>query len=248
MSKVINDLLGFNMKIVQDTEWFNFSLDSVLLSHFVTLNKNAKNILDLGCGNIPIPLFLSTRTTAHITGVEIQKDCCALAKETIKINKLEDRITIINDDINNLKNYFNDGYFDIIISNPPYFKMGSSNKKSVDKHKLIARHEVYIKLEELVKMASFLLKNKGVFAMVHRTERLVEILKILEENRLFVKKLKFIYSKEKSNSNMVLIECVKNGRSGLRILTPTIIHNDDGSYKDEIQELFNGGSYESEEF
>lgn len=248
MSKVINDLLGYDMKIVQDTKWFNFSLDSVLLSHFVSIKKNVKNIIDLGTGNAAIPLFLSARTNANIVGVEIQTDCCELANESIMINNLKDQITVINDDINNLKNYFSDGYFDVVISNPPYFKIDTSNKKNIDEHKLLARHEVSIKLEELIKISSFLLKNKGVFAMVHRTERIVEILSLLEESKLFVKKIKFIYSKNNTNSNMVLIECIKNGNSGLKVLPPTIIHNEDGSYKEDILDLFNGGSYESEKF
>lgn len=248
MSKVVNDLLGLNMKIVQDTRWFNFSLDSVLLAHFVTINEGVENILDLGTGNAPIPLFLSRRTDAHITAVDIQKDCCKLALESIKLNNLEDKITVINEDIKKLKKYFSDGYFDVIVSNPPYFKVNSSNKKNLDEHKLIARHEVCITLQELVEIASYLLKNKGLFSLVHRSERLTEILEILEKNRLYVKKIKFIYSKEKTNSNMVLIECVKNGRRGLKILPPTYIHNNDGSYKNEINNIFNGGEYEPEKF
>ena len=248
MSRVINDLLGFNMKIVQDTRWFSFSLDSVLLAHFVTISNNTKNILDLGTGNAPIPLFLSKRSKAHITAVEIQEDCCKLANDSIRINGLEERISIINEDIKNLKDYFCEGYFDVIVSNPPYFKVVSSNKQNKDRHKLIARHELCITLEEIVTMASYLLKNKGVFAMVHRTERLVEILETLEKNRLYVKKIKFIYSKERTNSNMVLIECVKNGGRGMKVLPPTYVHNNDGSYKDTMVELFNGGLYESEKF
>ena len=248
MSKVVNDLLGLDMKIVQDTKWFRFSLDSVLLAYFVTVNQKTRNILDLGTGNAPIPLFLSHRTSAHITAVDIQKDCCKLAFESVKLNNLENRITIINEDIKNLKSHFNDGYFDVIVSNPPYFKVNSSNKKSLDEHKLIARHEVCITLEELIEVAYYLLKNKGIFALVHRCERLTEIFDILEQNKLYVKKIKFIYSKENTNSNMVLIECVKNGRRGLKVLPPTYIHNNDGSYRYEIINVFNGGEYESEKF
>lgn len=249
MTKVINDLLGYyNMKIVQDTKWFNFSLDSVLLSQFVTIDKNINNILDLGTGNAPIPLFLSKRTNAHIYAVDIQKDCCDLAMQSVNLNKLEDRISIINEDIKNLKKYFKDGYFDLIITNPPYFKISNINKINKEDHKAIARHEVFITLSEMVQAASYLLKNKGVFAMVHRTERLAEIIEVLEYNKLIVKKLKFIYSKDMTNSNMVLIECVKNAKRGLKVLTPTIIHNSDGSYKENILKIFEGGPYESEKF
>lgn len=249
MAKVINDLLGYHgMKIVQDTDWFNFSLDSVLLAQFVTLNKGVKNILDLGTGNAPIPLFLSKRTDANIVAVDIQKDCCDLASESIEINNLEEQITVLNEDINNLKQHFCDGFFDVIVTNPPYFEVNDCSKININDHKAIARHEININLTQLIEVAAYLLDNKGVFAMVHRTERLSEIIRILEENRLTVKKLKFIYSKDETNSNMVLIESVKNARKGLKVLTPTIVHNADGSYKDNIIKIFEGGTYESEKF
>lgn len=248
MTKVVNDLLGYNMKIVQDTKWFNFSLDSVLLSNFVTINEGVEKILDLGTGNAPIPLFLSKRTNALIYAVDIQNDCCKLANESVKLNNLENQIIIINEDIKNLKKLYSDGFFDVIVTNPPYFKVAKETKINLDDHKAIARHEICITLNELIEMASYLLKNRGVFAMVHRTERLTEITRVLEENKLYVKKMKFIYSKDKSNSNMVLLECIKNGNNGLKVLTPTIIHNDDGSYKEEIINLFDGGIYEPEKF
>ena len=115
--KVINDLLGYkNIKIVQDNEMFNFSLDSVLLPNFVTINKNIKNIMDIGCGNAPIPLILSTKTTAAITGVEIQKEVYELAIESIKLNNKEDQIKIINEDINVLYNEIETDSFSCLIS------------------------------------------------------------------------------------------------------------------------------------
>src|SRR5574344_284375 len=170
--KVINDLLGYkNIKIVQNTEWFSFSLDSVLLPNFVSINKNTKNILDLGTGNAPIPLILSTKSNANIYGIEIQKDIYDLAIESIEINGLSDRIKIINDDMKNIDNYYNINFFDIIVANPPYFKINTQSKRNNNIHKTLARHEVNIKLEQLIEIASKYLKNKGVFAMVHRTDR-----------------------------------------------------------------------------
>lgn len=249
MTKVINDLLGYHdMKIVQETEWFNFSLDAVLLSQFVTINKGVKNILDLGTGNAPIPLFLSKRTDANIVAVDIQEDCCKLAQESIKLNNLEHQITVLNEDINNLRKHFCDGYFDVIVTNPPYFEVRDCSRINVNSHKAIARHEISINLSQLIGVASYLLDNKGVFAMVHRTERLSEIIRILEDNKLTIKRIKFIYSKDETNSNMVLIESVKNAKKGLKVLTPTIIHNSDGSYKENIVKIFEGGIYESEKF
>ena len=121
--KVTNYLLGYkDLFIVQDNEMFNFSLDSVLLPNFVSLTKNVKNILDIGCGNAPIPIILSTKTNAKITGVEIQKDVFSLAEESLKINNLEKRINLINDDITEVYKNFPMGSFDLITCNPPFFK------------------------------------------------------------------------------------------------------------------------------
>lgn len=237
--KVLNDLLGYdNLKIYQDTEWFSFSLDSVLLPNFVTLNKNTKKILDLGTGNAPIPMILSTITDAKIFGIEIQKDVYELAVESIKYNNLEDRIKIINDDMKNLDKYFNPNYFDVIISNPPYFKIEEKSKKNDNIHKVIARHEEKIKIEDIILIAKKYLDNNGIFALVHRTDRLIEILDLLKKNNLEPKRIKFIYPKKESNSNMFLIECRKNGNPGLKVEKPLYVHNNNGDYLDEINELF----------
>lgn len=237
--KVLNDLLGYNnLKIYQDTEWFSFSLDSVLLPNFVTINKNTKKILDLGTGNAPIPMILSTITDAKIYGIEIQKDVCELAIDSIKYNHLEEKIEIINDDMKNLDKYFDPNSFDVIISNPPYFKIEEKSKINDNIHKVIARHEEKIRIEDIIKIAKKYLDNNGAFALVHRTDRLVEILNLLKINNLEPKRLKFIYPKKNSNSNMFLIECRKNGKPGLKVEKPLYIHEDDGKYLQEINKLF----------
>ena len=230
--KVINDLLGYdNFKIVQNPEWFSFSLDSVLLPKFVTINKDVKNILDLGTGNAPIPIILTTLTEkANIYGIEIQKDVYEMAKESIKINNLESRIKIINDDMKKLDQYFEANFFDVIVSNPPYFKLEELSKKNDDEHKTIARHEEKITLSELIQIAKKYLKNNGVFAMVHRTDRLIEIIEEMRKNNIEPKKIQLIYPKQNSNSNMVLIEGKKNGNPGLIIKEPLIIHDENGEY------------------
>ena len=151
--KVTNYLLGYNdLKIVQDTEMFNFSLDSVLLPNFVTLNKNIKNILDIGCGNAPIPLILSTKTDAKITGVEIQKSVYEMARESVKLNNLEAQINIINADIKELKDKLETETFDVITCNPPFFEVKDESKLNKNDYKTIARHEVKLTLEELMKI------------------------------------------------------------------------------------------------
>ena len=238
--KVINDLLGYdNLKIVQNPEWFSFSLDSVLLPNFVTLNKDVRNILDLGTGNAPIPMILSTLTEkANIYGIEIQKDVFEMAEESVKLNKLENRIKLINDDMKKLDQYFEANFFDVIVSNPPYFKLEELSKKNEDEHKTIARHEEKITLSELVKIAKKYLKNNGVYAMVHRSDRLIEIIEEMRKNNIEPKKIQLIYPKKNTNSNMVLIEGKKNGNPGLIIKEPLYIHDENGEYLEEINKLF----------
>lgn len=242
MTKVKNYLLGYkDMYIIQDTDMFNFSLDSVLLANFVKVDKKTKKILDIGCGNGPIPLILSTLSNADITGVEIQKEVFDLAIESIKINNLENRITIVNNDICNFYKNINTGIFDAITCNPPFFKYDETKKLNESEYKTIARHEIKLDLDRLFKVAKKLLKNDGVIAIVHRPERLADIIEKMRKNNLEAKKIKFIHPKYGKEANMVLVEGVKNGNPGIKILSPLISHNEDGSYSDEIKKYFEKG-------
>ena len=206
--EVLNDLLGYkNIKIYQNTQMFSFSLDSVLLANFVNINKKVSNILDIGTGNAPIPLILSKKTDAKITGVEIQEDVFSLAMKSIQYNKLQDQITVINDDINN-------------------------------KYKRYARHEITLNIEQIFKIARKLLKNNGTINLVHRPDRLVEILSIMEQNNIEPKRLRFIYPRINESANMVLIEGVKMGKSGVKIESPLIVHDKDGNYTEDAKCFF----------
>ena len=236
--EVLHDLVGYKyLKIYQNTDWFLFSLDSVLLANFVTINKNVKNIIDLGCGNAPIPLILSTKTNAHIIGVEIQKDSYNLAKKSVVYNKLDNQIELINIDMKELKKIYNSDSIDIITCNPPYFKYSSNSNINEDEHKVIARHEKMITLDDILLLARYLLKNNGCIAMVHRTDRLIEIINTFQKYGLEIKKIRFVYPKEGSESNMVLIEGRKNGKVGLKLLPPLYVHNTNG-YTDEVMTMF----------
>ena len=238
----INDLVGYkNLKIVQNNDWFKFSLESVLLPCFVIINKNTNNILDLCTGNAPIPLVLSTKTKAKIYGVEIQKDVYDLAKKSVDINDLSKQIEIINDDVKNISNKFESDTFDIITCNPPYFKDVDTSKKNDDIHKIIARHEVNLNMDDIAKVVRKLLKNDGKFYLVHRTERFLELTNLLMSYNIMPKRVRFIYPKEDSESNLFMLEAVKNGKVGLKLESPLYVHNNDGSYKDEILKMFNEG-------
>ncbi|MCI5677794.1 MAG: tRNA1(Val) (adenine(37)-N6)-methyltransferase [Candidatus Faecisoma sp.] len=237
--EVVNYLLGYkNLKIVQNTDMFNFSLDSVLLPNFVTLNKNTAKILDIGCGNAPIPLILSTKTSAKIIGVEIQKDVYELALKTVKMNDLEKQIEIINDDINNIYTYFETESFDTVVCNPPYFKVATTPNLNTIEYKTIARHEIKLNLEQIINIAKKVLKNNGNIAMVHRPERLSDIITIMRKNNIEPKRIRFIYPKETKEANILLIEGVKNGRPGLKILPPLYSHCENGEYSKQIKKYF----------
>ena len=237
--KVTNYLLGYkDLKIIQDNEMFTFSLDSVLLPNFVTINKKIDRILDIGCGNAPIPLILSTKTDAYITGVEIQKEVYDLALESVSINKKEDQITIINKDINYYYKEIETDTFDVITCNPPFFKYIETSNINKNDYKTIARHEVKLNLNQLFTIAKKLLKNNGVIAIVHRPERFVEVVDEMKKNNIEPKRVQFVYPKKNMEANIMLIEGSKNGKPGLKILPPIYSHQDNGEYTEEIKKYF----------
>ena len=237
--EVINYLLGYeNLKIYQNTNMFNFSLDSVLLANFVTINQNIKKILDIGCGNAVIPLILSTKTDALIDGIEIQEKSYELAIKSVELNKLQDKINIINDDIKNYYKNCETETYDVIVSNPPYFKVNENSNINDSEYKTIARHEVTLNVEELIVISKKLLKNKGKLAIVHRPERLIEIINVMKKNNIEPKRICFIYPKKDKEANILLVEGVKNGLPGLKIMPPIYSHNEDGSYTEELQKYF----------
>lgn len=236
---VRNRLLNYDdCYIFQDTEYFKFSLDSVLLANFVTINKRDKKILDLATGNAPIPMLLTYRTNAKIYGVEIQRVIYNLGIISVKENNMHNQITLINDDAKNLINDFESDTFDVITCNPPYFKTTDDNFKNNNKVKSLARHEDFLNLEDVLVISRKLLKNNGRIALVHRTERIVEILNTMQKYNIEPKRVRFIYSKENKNSNLVLIEGIKNGKPGLKLLPPLIIHDNDGNYTKEVSLMF----------
>lgn len=240
-TEVINDLLGYDgLKIIQRPDMFNFSLDSTLLADFANPLTKTKKILDLGTGNAPIPLFLSLKTNAKIVGVEIQKDVFELAKRNIQLNNLEDQIEIINEDIKGIHKKYENSEFDLITCNPPFFKYKETSNTNKNDYKTIARHEVLITLEEIIIEAKRLLKTKSMFCMVHRTERVVEIINLLTKHNFAIKRLRFVYPKQGEESNMVLVEASNNGNTGLKLLEPLYVH-ENGGYTEEIRKIFNYG-------
>lgn len=237
--KVINDLVYYdNLKIVQNKNYFNFSLDSILLPNFAQITENTKMIMDLCTGNAPVPIVLSTKTKAKIIGIELQKEIYDLALESIRINKLDKQIEILNENIKNIPNLYETDTFDLITCNPPYFKCKEDSLINENEIKSIARHEIHMELEDIFKIAKKLLKNNGSICVVHRTDRLMEIIEKMKKNNIEPKRIRFVYPKIDSESNLVLVDGRKNGKTGLKVLSPLYVHNEDGNYREEILKIF----------
>ena len=240
MPIVCNELLGRELiKIYQDTDCFNFSIDSLILASFATINKKTKNICDLCCGNAPIPLYLTLRTDANIVGVEVQSHSYDLANMSIKENNLENQITMYCDNLINISEKIGKHKFDLVTCNPPFFKIGDNHINPNDS-KAIARHEVLATLDDIVKEASILLAPKGRFSMVHRPDRLIEILETLKKYKIEPKRLQLVYPKMNRECNHILIEGIKDGsKDGLRILPPLYVYNDDNKWTNEVLKIYN---------
>mgnify|MGYP002623718841 FL=1 len=234
----IHELLGYDrIKIIQNDEMFSFSLDSMLLANFVN-TKGSKNIIDLGTGNAPIPLFLTLKTDAKIVGVEIQKEVYDLACESVKINNFEKQISIINSDIKDIYKTVGANNFDIVICNPPFFKYSKESIINKNDYLTIARHEVLVTIVDIIKEANKLLCNGGKLYLVHRVNRMTEVIKDLEENNFGIKKIQLIYPVKDKDAYMFLLEAKKNRPTDLVIGKPLIVY-ENNEYTEEVKEIFN---------
>ncbi len=221
--KEINDLYDYGYKIVQKSDYFKFSLDSMLLANFVNINMADSKLLDFCTGNCPIPIILSN-SIKNIVAFEVQMEIYELGDESLTLNNINN-VKLINDDIKNIGNYYEEGYFDIITCNPPYFKVIGSSRINDNSVKAIARHEILIKLEDIVSLAYKFLRDKGKLYIVYRPDRLMELLKLFDKYKFGVKKLQCCYNNSDSLSSMILIEAMKNGHDDLKILAPLYTEN-----------------------
>ena len=239
--RVRNRLLNFSNKIIyQNDDYFAFSLDSVLLANFVTIKLSDKKIIDFCSGNAPIPMLMSFRTKARIFGVELQKEIYDMGYDSIVENGMDNQIELINDDVKNIDKFMEAESMDVVTCNPPYFKYNDSSLVNDNDIKTIARHEVMLDLESVISASRYVLKNGGTFAMVHRPDRMIEIFNLMQKYGIEPKKMRLVYPKMGKDANILLVEGIKNGKTGLKVLSPLYTHNDDGTYVDEIREMFGG--------
>ena len=161
-----------------------------------------------------------------------------MATKSSKLNKLENRFKVINEDIKNLIKKFPANSFDAIVTNPPY-KKNNTGLKNENESKQISRHEVMCNIEDIARISSYLLKSNCSIYMVHRPDRLVDIIEAFRKYKLEPKNIRFIYPKIKKEPNLILIKATKCGKSFLKIERPLVVYNDDGTYTDEILKIYN---------
>ena len=235
----IDDLEINNLKIIQRNDGFCFGIDSVLLSDFAKNIKNNSNVLDFGTGTGILGFLLIAKTKLKkIIGIEVQPEIADMASRSIKLNNLEEKFEILNSNIKELDKKLKIDFYDAIITNPPY-KKPDSGMQNDNEIKLISRHEVKANLSDFIKMSFKMLKDKGTLYMVHRPERLVDIISEMRLNKLEAKRIRFVYSNQKSDAKLVLIEAVKNGKSFVKIEKPLYVYKEDGTYSDEILQIYN---------
>ncbi len=229
---MIRKLIGSERKMNQ-TRKNAFNLDTILLANFIKIPYRAKQIVDIGTGNGVLMLYLSDMTNAKIIGVEIQHEHAIIAKENISLNGLDERLSVINDDVKNvmLKDV------DCIVCNPPFFKVNALTKKNIDPVIAIARHEITLTFEELTKTANRMLKQGGYFYFIHRPDRISEIVSTLEHYDLAVKRMRFVHPYDYQNANHVLIAAMKKGEHGTTLEPPFILYKEKHVYTEELARL-----------
>lgn len=233
----IDDLERNGYRIIQDPERFCFGMDAVLLSGFARV-KDGASVLDLGTGTGIIPILLEAKTgAAHLTGLELQPDSADMARRSVALNGLEDKIDIVTGDIKEAGSLFDAASFDVITCNPPYMigKHGIANPQDA---KAIARHEILCTLEDVISQTARLLKPGGNFYLVHRPFRLAEIMVLLSKYKLEPKRMQLVYPYVDKEPNMVLLEANRGGRPRMTVEKPLIVYQKPGVYMPEIYDIY----------
>ncbi len=232
----IDDLERDGLSIIQKKGTFAYGVDSVLIANFTQV-KDGETVLDIGTGTGIIPILLSAKAEpSMITAVEVQAEMAEMASRSIKMNSLEEKIKIINQDIKDFAKT-NQASFDVVVSNPPYFKSGGAMLSS-NNSKMIARHEIMLNVDELFASASRLLKDKGRFYLIHRPDRLVDIFNASRQSNLEVKQAKMVYSKQGEKPKLIILECIKGAGSEIKWHKPLVIYQESGDYTQEIYDIY----------
>lgn len=233
----LDELQRNGYRIIQNPEKFCFGMDAVLLSGFARAKKGDR-VLDMGTGTGIIPILMEAKTeAAHLTGLEIQPESADMAKRSVELNHLQEKIAIVQGDMKEAGTLFGAASFDVVTCNPPYM-IRRHGIKNPDAPKAIARHEILCTLEDVVSQAAKVLKPGGNFYMVHRPFRLAEIMVTLQKYRLEPKRMQLVYPFVDKEPNMVLLEANRGGRPRMRVEKPLVVYREPGVYMPEIYEIY----------
>jgi len=233
----VDELQRNDYGIIQDPKRFCFGMDAVLLSGFARVKKG-DICIDLGTGTGIIPILLEAKTRGkHFTGLEIQEASADMARRSVRGNGLTEKIDIVTGDIKEASDLFGSSCFDIVTVNPPYMD-GGRGLKNENEAVTIARHEILCDLDDVLRESSRLLKNGGRFFMVHRPNRLAEIICKMCANRIEPKRMKFVQPFVDKKPNMVLIEGILGAGSEVIVEEPIIVYESPGHYTPEIYEIY----------
>lgn len=236
----IDDLDFKGLRIIQNPNEFCFGMDAVLLSHFAK-PRPGDRVVDLGTGTGIIPILMSGRSIGTVFyGIEIQSHVAHMARRSVQLNGLEDRIQIIEGDLKESPHYLGKGKYQMVTANPPYKKIGTG-LVNPNKAKAMARHEILCNLDDVLKAATQLLAWKGRLVMVHRPNRMADILSGIARYGLEPKIMQLIYPSLKKPPNMLLIEAVLGGKPHLSWLPPLVVFKDNGEFTEELREIYFGG-------
>lgn len=234
----IDDLQYKGLKIIQNEKDFCFGIDAVLLSDFAKGIKKDSYVVDLCTGNGIVAILLSGKTEAReICGVEIQEKVAKMAIRSVEMNNIQDRVKIVNEDLNKLRDKIKAGTVDAITVNPPY-KAKNSGLINERDSKTIARHEISCTLEDIIIESARELKSSGNLYMIHKTERLVDILYLMRKHKIEPKRIRFIHPNVNEAPNLVLIEGVRSGRAFLKVEKPLYVYKENGEYTKDIKEIY----------
>ena len=239
----IHDLMAYDgLKIIQKDDVFKFSLDSLLLGNFIEIKKSSKKLLELGSGLGAVLLYLSLKTNIDLVGVDIQEEMVALSNKSIELNNLSSQIKIYHHDLKTIQNLFSPSSYDIVVSNPPFFKVNEMRMLNKEESLQIARHEINANLSDIVVAAKKMLKTGGKFYFVHRASRMEEIVRDLNKYNFVIKRIQFVYTKPSKEALMLLVEARFGGNSGnIKVLEPLYIHDKTGNYTEEVLRIFHLG-------
>ncbi len=233
----IDDLHRNGYQIIQNPEGFCFGMDAVLLSGFTRV-KSGEVVLDMGTGTGIIPILLEAKTEGkHFTGLELQAKSADMARRSVALNDLSEKIDIVEGNICEASKIFGKAVFDVVTTNPPYMNE-SHGLTNPDMPKAIARHEIYCTFEDIAREAASVLKPQGRFYMVHRPRRLIELINTLSKYKLEVKTIKPVYPMADKEANMVLVEAVRGGKPLMKLEKPLIVYKEPGVYTDEIYDIY----------